>query len=415
MEASSRWNSYDGEMAKRRRIIEGVWNCSSCGISGIQGRFSRCPSCGSPRETEEMAFDFGAEKPDGSAKSASVTDEALLGQARGGEDWHCGACGSGNLNTAEVCGSCGASRERRADSAMETPRSPKMPSVAGGSSGRRFVWFAGGLALLALCCGLGQWGAITHEEEGTVSSRTWKRTVESEHFTPVDAEGWRGDLNERPTRQPVNGEGASPGIEDIRHCVEKQRSIRRVPDGIETVCRTRRRQVPCGTERVCRPRTREVPCGVDTRCEVRDLGNGFAEEVCEDVPKTCEEVDEVCEEETKMCEESYEDCAEETRYREEPVLDDWCVYTTWAWQPAGRVVREGSEEPPAWPSDAPAGDAFRSERSAEYRVVVSWGEAESHMMTPDSASDFSRWLPGGAVLLDVSNLGEVQSAVPVGE
>lgn len=388
-------------MAKRTRIIEGTWDCTSCESKGVLGRHKTCPGCGNPREADgESNFDFGATNASGRSARAGVEDAEAKELAAAGADWHCGACDAANRGDAESCRTCSAPRT---DAAPPRPRaggptasaSPgRPPPVPGAASSvrRKGAPLAGCAIFLLLlgCCGFclmgGWWGAQTRTYDGTVSAMTWKRTLARETFTPVVKTGWRDELVPVAAMMPVAGVGGTAGVEDIRSCVRAQRTTRKIPDGTERVCRTKSRRVKSGTKETC------------TR---KDLGNGFSEETCEDVPTYRNE--------------DYEACADETRYRSEPVYGESCTYTSWAWQSAGAPVEAaGTDASPRWPV-APIGPLDRVTSSEKYAVTWSWtqgGEVRSHTEEPATEAEFVQWRPGQAVELVVSNVGEVKEKHP---
>lgn len=380
-------------MATTRRIIEGTWTCGSCGAAGILGRHKSCPSCGNPRdEVREVQFDFGARTPTGAATGETVTDPAALAAAAAGADWYCAYCQTANRGDADRCRSCSAARDERP--LVPEPAPPPLAAAAVPVPGPqptqprrgclRRGCFAFGLVLLALITFV-WWGSRTRETTGRVATRSWEREIVRERFTQVVREGWQDELATRSSVLPVAGRGELAGVERIRDCQRRQRGTRRVADGTETVCTHRTRQVACGTEQ---------------RCSVRDLGNGYAEEVCNDV--------------TRYCSESYEDCREETRYRDEPVYDVSCRYDTWEWQEAGRFRESGGEDPPRWPAvELAARD--REQRREQYEVTVTWGDEDAvrHTFTVPSAAELERWPVGQPVRLEVSNFGAVETVLPV--
>src|SRR5688500_11142706 len=97
----------------RERIIEGTWNCTSCGLQGVKGRHKSCPGCGNPRETTggESQFDFGEASASGGLTRESATDAAALDAAGAGSDWFCTYCGAGNRGDHPACRTCSATRE----------------------------------------------------------------------------------------------------------------------------------------------------------------------------------------------------------------------------------------------------------------------------------------------------------------
>ncbi len=152
---------------------------------------------------------------------------------------------------------------------------------------------------------------------------------------------------------PVRGAGEVAGAERIRDCRRAQRGTR---------------QVATGTKRVCSDRTRRVQCGTEEKCHRRDRGNGFAEEVCDDVPKYCSE--------------SYEDCRDETQYRTEPVYGEQCQYDTWEWHAGQTVSTRGSDDLPRWP-EITLGELEREHRTESYEVHITYGtKGTEHTVRP---------------------------------
>jgi hypothetical protein len=347
-------------MTERRRIIEGTWSCGECGATDILGRHKQCPQCGAAREQKETAFDFGATAADGASTAATVQEPDVATLAKAGADWHCRYCAAGNRGDADRCHTCGASREELGATAKVAPPEP---AKQGGGALR---WIA---AVVLVLIAVGWWATRKHEEHATVTDLAWEHTLLHERFEQVDREGWRADLRPTTPRPPVDGAGEEPGIFDIRGCRRMEREPR--------TCRTENRQVPCGTER---------------KCQVKDLGNGFAEEVCTDVPKTCAEPHEVC---------------------TGPVVDDRCTYSTHEWRKLGAEHTSGSGDPPRW-ADPPTtlGPHDRLTREAAYRVSVAYGEGKTHEHHPETTEDFARFKIGDRAEVVVSNLGVVSDVRP---
>ncbi|NMO23173.1 hypothetical protein HPC49_51160 [Pyxidicoccus fallax] len=379
-------------MAKRTRIIEGTWNCTSCDTQGIPARHKVCPHCGNPRELtgKESEFDFGGvDAKSGKSLREGVTDSAALELAAAGEDWFCAYCGAANRGDSPRCKQCSAERtdDAKASVGRELPSPAQARPVAAPKKplGKK-AWLALGL-LFSCCFGsalFSLWAGSTHEFAGSVTGTAWKRSVVRERFSPVVKTGWRDELSTTPPRMPVNGAGEAAGVANVRDCASRQRGTRRVPDG---------------TERVCRTKTRKVACGTEEKCRRRDQGNGFVEEVCEDV--------------TKYCSESYEDCQTETRYRTEPVFAQQCRYDTYEWKEQDRRELSGTDDRPRWP-ELPASGVDRLRREETYSVRVRYeddGEKE-HVLEPGSEQEFLTWKKGQGVSLTVTNLGKVEKVVP---
>lgn len=376
-------------MARRTRIIEGTWNCTSCDTKSIRARHKRCPQCNNPRELtgKESEFDFGGvDAASGKSLREGVTDASALALAKAGEDWFCAFCGAATRGDTTRCKHCGAERTDDAKAAprqaFDAPPPPPRPT-------KRKAPVLLALGALFLCClgssVFGLWANKTHELPGEVTGTAWKRTVVQERFTRVTKQGWHNELRAVTARMPVNGTGEVAGVAAIRDCVSIQRGTRRVPDG---------------TERVCRTKSRKVACGSEEKCRRKDMGNGFMEEVCEDV--------------TKYCRESYEDCQNETRYRREPVYADQCTYDTHEWKPLTRREASGTDEAPRWPELA-VGAADRLRREETYTVRLRYEDdgAHEHVLEPEDERTFLVWKKGRGARLTVTNLGTVEKVVPL--
>jgi hypothetical protein len=382
-------------MAKRTRIIEGTWNCSSCGKKGILARHKKCPDCNNPRELtgKESEFDFGGtDARTGKSLREGVTDEKALEMANAGADWFCAYCGASNRGDQPICKNCKAERtdDAKALREEEDPGLPPPEPQQAPPPKRtwRTVLMAVGGSLL-FCCGstliYGIWASWTHDYAGQVVSAEWKRTVFQERFTPVTQEGWRDELRPQAPRMPVNGTGEVAGVQNIRGCSSRQRDTRQVPDG---------------TERVCSKKTRKVACGTEEKCRRRDKGNGFTEEICEDV--------------TKYCSEPYEDCRNETRYRTEPVYAQHCSYDTHQWKEVDRREASGSgEQPPRWP-ELSAGPTDRLRREEKYAIHIQYEDKgpKKIVYEPKTEQGYLVWKQGQQVTVSVDNTGELQNIVP---
>ncbi|MCU0241401.1 MAG: hypothetical protein MUF51_03140 [Vicinamibacteria bacterium] len=373
-------------MAVRTRILEGTWDCTSCGSTKVLGRHKVCPQCGNPREEgQETEFDFGPQTASGASTRESVEDAAALAVANAGEDWKCVFCGASNRGDVQVCRACSAPRDQEpaeraaqprpvvATPPLEPPRrrwtKPCLVGCALGVLG--FVAFI----LFAI------WGGRTSEFTGRVVSRNWSRTIEQQRFTRVTREGWRDSLSERPAVMPVRGAGEAPGVENLRDCSQKQRGTRQVADG---------------TERVCEDKTRRVACGTEEKCTRKTLKNGFAQETCTDV--------------TKYCDESYRDCRNKTRYKDVPVYGTSCRYDTWEWQKVNVFSAQGQDDTPRWP-EAQEDALDRLSRAEHYNVVIEFtrkGASRQHTLALTREDEYQSWHPGETVTLVVNNLGTVR-------
>ncbi|NTX38364.1 hypothetical protein HUA74_32520 [Myxococcus sp. CA051A] len=381
-------------MAKRTRIIEGTWNCTSCDAKDILARHKRCPTCNNPRELsgDESDFDFGdVDAQSGKSLREGVTDDKALELAGAGEDWFCAFCGAANRGDQPRCKHCGAERSADAKAAplqaFDTPER-KPPAAPPPETKPRFTKKWLWLGVLFSCCfssGLyAMWARTPHDFPGEITGTSWKVAVTQERFTAVQKTGWADELRRSSARMPVNGAGEVAGVDNVRDCVERQRGTRKVADG---------------TERVCRSKTRRVACGTEEKCRRRDKGNGFVEEVCEDI--------------TKYCNERYEDCQNETRYRNEPVYARQCAYDTYEWKPVDRREATGQDGNPAWPTLQP-GATDRQHRSEEYTVHIRYEDdgVKETVLMPKTERDFLRWKKGQGVVVTVTNSGDLKQVVP---
>lgn len=369
-------------MSTTRRIIEGKWDCTSCGTKGVLGRHKECPSCGNPREAgAEMKFDFGETRSDGSAAAETVTDADALKAAEAGADWFCAFCGTGNSQGLQKCGNCGADRTERK---LDAPKDTVQEKVKEPRNRSKLK----GLALCAILV-VGSciyWGTREHQMSGSVISTSWKRSVSRETFIRGPRQEWRDNIKLGPARMPVNGAGEDPGGENLRACVRKYR---------RTV------QEPCGVRNVCKNVSERYSCGSERKCSVRDKGNGFAEEVCRSVPKTCTR--------------TVQKCANETRYCDRRIDDDWCTYDTWSWVAAAPVELRGEDSSPRWP-EVRAGQLDRLTRQESYEVGIRYGEGDqvkNHTLNPATEGEYVRWRKGDSLRVTSNNFGTVTSVEPV--
>jgi hypothetical protein len=362
----------------RRRIIEGKWNCTSCDTKGILGRHKRCPSCGNPREeNSESNFNFGEQSSTGKSMSKTVTDSDVLELATAGRDWFCSFCESANIGNKPTCTSCGASRELESES-----KPPDSQTETGTPKGQLSSFLTILLfSLISCCCGFGWWADQAVPGMAKVVEKSWERTIEPEQFVTVTLRAWKSDLQPIKSVMPVNGVGEIAGVENIKDCFEKQRGVNRVPIGTEVVCRTE---------------TRSIECGTTEQCTINDLGNGMAEEVCDDV--------------VEYCDEEYEDCHNETQYREDPIYEQYCSYDTFQWKKLPTISLAKKDDNPQWP----AIDEQRNQRfiKTENYTVHMTVEHQEELLTWDyqtiSLQEFQRYQVTQKVDVEITNLDIVR-------
>lgn len=377
-------------MAKRTRIIEGTWNCTSCDKRDILARFRKCPACNNPREEsgQESEFDYGeVDAKSRRLKREAVVDEKALSAAQAGTDWFCEYCQASNRGDTTVCHHCKAERSD-ASSALEEEEllaePPPPPPRRKGVPRWLLYTGVGVLVCLGSCMGLAVWRSLTHDVSGRVAATAWTHTVHRETFQRVSREGWRDELSTTAPRMPVNGQGEVAGVENLRECASRQRGTRQVADG---------------TQEVCSNKTRSVACGTEEKCTTKKMGNGYAQETCQDV--------------TKYCNESYRDCRTETRYRTEPVFATRCTYDTHDWKEVEVRTLTGRDDAPRWPT-LQTGPVDRLRRESTYSVQVAYMDKGSKVyeLVPKTEAEFLSWKKDMPVPLKVSNGGKVELAKP---
>ena len=143
------------------------------------------------------------------------------------------------------------------------------------------------------------------------------------------------------------------------------------------------------TPKKCEMVTKKEQCGTEETCTKKDLGNGFAKEVCDDVPKYCEK--------------KVEECTE-------AVFDDWCSYDTWEWKSKDKKHAQGADNKVVWPSVS-VDKLDREVRSGTFNVNVSFGEETGTFEAPDAA-DFARFSPGQTVVVSQNLIGTITDVEP---
>jgi hypothetical protein len=345
-------------------IREGAWDCPSCGRKANRGPEKFCAGCGAPRGVD-VAFYLPPE-------AAEVTDQAALARARAGPDWACSYCGGDNPGDHAFCTGCGAGRDGspprpvvdhrgvRPSPPQETGPRPvvedgvalaPLPQEAGPwlaperrRTGRR--WLLGGclglvvLAALAFLLGRPRTATLT------VAGFAWERTVEVERLGTEVEEAWEGEV--------------PAGTRELSRSRQVHHEDR-IQIGSERRTRTVRERVQTGTERV--------------KVGVRDLGNGYFEDIYEDRPVY----------DTVERQEAFD----EPVYRTEPVYRMRVRFEIDRWRPV-RTERAGAEDhSPRWPPLSLAAGERQGKRGESYSVRFHDEDGDEVSYRPASEAEWA--------------------------
>lgn len=349
-------------------IREGAWNCPACGRTANRGSHKHCAGCGYPRG-EEVEFYLPEDAPE-------VTSEADKARALAGPDWTCTYCEGDNAADHDYCTGCGASRDgapprevtdlpggRRPPKPPARPPSPAPPPSAAEKKALRRAaekkkkrgkgcWAIGCLGLL-LVAALIAWCSTSSETEVTVSGFSWLRTIEIERLETHVEEGRAGRLPEG-ARLLDDPSRASPG-----------KSTRTVTERVQV-----------GTERV--------------KVGVRDLGNGFFEDIYEDRP-------------------IYERVEREVPIRED---EREVRYEIDRWEKARQASASGQNRTPYWPETALRPRERAGERSASYRLHCTKPDGETLIYRTSDEAEWRRYRLGERYLAEVTRGGRIRSLTP---
>ena len=284
-------------------IREGKWRCPYCS-SVNRGAELACAGCGATRD-KDVAFFLEDE-------AAEVQDPALLARARSGADWLCLHCQTSNRPDQARCRNCGAERGSSPARPVKESRPLAATPPATAPRGGCARWLVA-LALLALgFCGVASYFAFRKTQERVrVVGFEWRRGIEVEAWRSVRGEAWEGEA----------------------------------PSGARVLSRERRvhhnEREQSGTERV--------------KVGVRDLGNGFFEDVYEDRPV----------------------------YRERPVYRDRLTYEHEGWLLDRTAGAGGSDQSPRWPDPGLRGREREGRRHESYTVLLQ-GRRAYRMELPEA-------------------------------
>ncbi len=292
-------------------IKEGVWDCPYCGATRIRGPETECNNCGASRDDDVKLY-----LPEGAAE---VTDEQALKRASAGADWRCGFCGSESPAGTEVCTECGAKPDGTERRRADPPPAPPTPAAAvqkvqKKSGGGR--WWIALLVLGAIAAVLYFFVFRTHAEQVEVKAHEWERVIQIEKFKTITEEDWE----------------------------DKVPSDARVLSRRKALFKTEKIKV--GTKRV--------------KTGVKDLGNGYFEDVYEDRPI----------------------------YKDQKIYKDKVRYHVDRWRPARKAKASARDTKPHWPKFKLREKERRGKRTETYRLLLRTAEGEDVEFEVD---DQKRW------------------------
>jgi hypothetical protein len=278
-------------------IREGAWDCPDCGRVRNRGPEKHCAGCGSPR-SPHVPFYLPEDAPE-------VTDPEALRRAKAGPDWKCNFCGADNAAGYAHCTGCGGSADgttrrpvieyRDPPPEAEPPPKPKK---------KRGCLKVGCLGMLLTFLALLLVGG-PEEVEVSVTGFAWERTATLEQLVTEVEEAWEDQL---------------PAGARILERRQEQRTVNKVQIGTETRTRTVTEREQVGTEQV--------------KVGVRDLGNGYFEDIFEERPVY----------ETHEREESYEAPV----YRGDPVFDTRVRFEIDRWKQSRQIRLADQGRPGRW-------------------------------------------------------------------
>ena len=298
------------------QMIEGRWDCSSCGKKMIQGRYKHCPGCGKGRSADVKFY------------VADPNDVVAADVPEKGPDWMCEYCQAYAPDSAQYCPNCGAPRsgkdyfEVQKEQAEKQEQAQAQATPMERSGPKRKPYFLLILAAIAVFFIVN--ALIPRNADARVTAKAWQREIAVESYQWVDDSGW-----------------SLPSGAVLQSSQREIRDYERVLDHYET-------------------RSREVPeqyvSGYST--EYRDMGNGYFESY--QVPQYS----------TRYRTEYYEDPV----YRNDPIYDTRYYYQIQRWVYDRTLTASGEADTPYWPQDTLNPDTEREAGRTEQYAVKCEGE-----------------------------------------
>ena len=326
-------------------MIEGRWDCSSCGKKMILGRYTHCPGCGKGRGQDVKFY------------VADPNDVVAADVPEKGPDWMCEYCQSYVPDSAKYCPNCGAERSGKTyfdvqeDQAQQEAET--VQRAAPKALGKRKLLFLilGALALFLIINQL-----IPRHADARVTAKAWQRTIAVESYEWVTEDDW------------YLPQGAT--------LKESRREIRDYEDVLDHY-EQRSRQVP-----------EQYISGYTT--EYVDQGNGYFQSV--QVPQYA----------TRYRTEYYE----EPIYRQEPIYGTKYYYDIQRWLYNRTLTSSGEADEPYWPQEALQPGTEREGGRTEQYAIKCASEKETYTLQM-TLGEWQSFRVGDRVNLTLSAGGRV--------
>lgn len=338
-------------------IVEGKWDCTYCGTTGIGGHTKVCPGCGRP-VGENVKYYVDDVSPEKAIKPSGVDDL--------NPEWRCSYCGAYNKYSATKCQRCSASKEadskdyfdihgKQAEEWMKTDKpieerteqtyetKPNAPTDSQHNYSPRSnsdsvlekicsrTWKTSVLIsiiillVVALIAG-GIYFFAPHEQNVLITGKEWSRSIAIEKYMTVEENDW----------SVPSGGRVKYVMSEIHHYTE-------VLDHYETKVETK---------------SRRVIAGYDTETYTRDLGNGNFEVETRQVPRY----------ETEFYTETYQ----EPVYVSVPVYATKYYYEIERWKYFRSVNTSGTSGEPYWGSVELSDLEREGSHSEKYTLYYAW-------------------------------------------
>ena len=331
------------------QIIEGRWDCSSCGKKLIPGRYNHCPGCGKGRSADVKFY------------VADPNDVVAADVPEKGPDWMCEYCQAYAPDSAKYCPNCGAPRsgktyhEIQQEKAAETAEQQAQTRSVQQPGRKRWSFIFLIIAALAVFLLVKQMSP--RSAAAKIVDKAWEREITIESYRWVDDADWE-----------------LPSGAVLKESRSEIRSYDEVLDHYET----RSREVP-----------EEYVSGYST--EYRDMGNGYFESY--QVPQYS----------TRYRTEYYDEAV----YRKEPVYDTRYYYQIERWTYDRTLSASGGDSEPYWPEVTLASENERENGRHEQYTVRCEDKKESY--TADVPLEkWQTFRVGDQVKLTISSSGHVQ-------